>query len=119
MKEVRREMVPQDGNGVKAGYNPFRIFGAFALGAAAGSIAALLYAPASGRVTRRRIGMKFRTLQHATGRKLGQAQRLLARKAQRLQRTAVRKLQNARTWMTDHVVNGHAKRAGRRALQHA
>ncbi len=119
MKEVRREMVPQNGNGIKARYNPFRMFGAFALGATAGSLVALLYAPASGRVTRRRIGMKFRTLQHATGRKLGQAQRLLARKAQHLQRTAVRKFQDAREWMTEHVANGHAKRAGRRALQHA
>ena len=119
MKEVRQEMVSQEGNGLKARYNPFRIFGAFALGAAAGSIAALLYAPASGRVTRQRIGMKFRTLQHATGRKLGQAQRLLARKAQHLQRAAVRRLQTARDWMTEHVANGHAKPAGRRALRHA
>jgi gas vesicle protein len=119
MKEVRREMVAPVGNGIKAGYNPFRMLGTFALGATAGSILALLYAPASGRVTRRRIGMKFRTLQQTTGRKLGQAQRLLARKAQRLQRTAVRKLHDARTWMTEHVSNGHAKRAGRRALQHA
>ncbi len=119
MKEVHREIVQQNGQGLKGAYNPFRIFGAFALGAAAGSVAALLYAPASGRVTRRRIGMKFRTLQQTTGRKLGQAQRLLARKAQRLQRTAVRKLHDAREWMTNHVSNGHAKRAGRRALQHA
>ena len=119
MKEVRREIVQQEGNGVRARYNPFRIFGAFALGATAGSLVALLYAPASGRVTRQRIGMQFRALQHTTGRKLGQAQRLLARKAQRLQRTAVRKLHAARIWMTEHVANGHAKRAGRRALQHA
>ena len=119
MKEVHREIVQQEGSGLKARYSPFRTFGAFALGATAGSIAALLYAPASGRVTRRRIGMKFHALQQQTGRKLGQAQRLLARKAQRLQRTAVRKLQDARHWMTDHVVNGHAKWAGRRALQHA
>ena len=119
MKEVRREIVQQEGNGLKARYSPFRTFGTFVLGATAGSIVALLYAPASGCVTRRRIGMKMRSLQHATGRKLGQAQRLLARKAQRLQRTAVRKFQNAREWMTEHVANGHSKRAGRRALQHA
>ena len=119
MKEVRREIVQQEGNGVRARYNPFRVFGAFALGATAGSLVALLYAPASGRVTRGRLGMKFRALQHTTGRKLGQAQRLLARKAQRLQRTAVRKLHAARIWMTEQVTNGHAKRAGRRALKHA
>ena len=51
MKEVSREMVPQDGNGVKAGYNPFRIFGAFALGTAAGSIAASVLS--SGSASRR------------------------------------------------------------------
>lgn len=119
MKEAGREMVQHEGNGLKPRDNPLRMFGMFALGATAGSIVALLYAPASGQVTRRRIGMKFRGLQQATGRKLGQAQRLLARKAQRLQRTAVRKLHDAREWVNEHVANGHAKRAGRRALQHA
>ena len=50
----------------RAGQN----LGLFTLGATAGSILALLCAPASGRVTRKRIGMKFRSLERPTGRQL-------------------------------------------------
>jgi gas vesicle protein len=59
----------------------WRTFLAFALGATVGSIVALLYAPASGQITRRRIALKVRTLQRAAVRRLGRTQRALAARA--------------------------------------
>ena len=88
MKEQRR----QSGIG--------RAIGAFALGAAAGSVIALLYAPASGNVTRKRIAMKLRTLKQATTRKLGD-----------LREAATEKVSDARHWVMDRFANsnGHKK----------
>ncbi len=71
---------------------------AFALGAATGSILALLYAPASGQVTRRRIAGKFRTLQRTATRQIGQ------------------RLNGAREWVVAHVTNGHNRRLARQAI---
>ncbi|MBI2884864.1 MAG: YtxH domain-containing protein [Candidatus Omnitrophica bacterium] len=83
--------------------------GVFALGAAAGSIAALLFAPASGKVTRKRIAMKLRSVRSAAARQVGQAQKVLARKAGDLQKAAGKRLGHAREWMVNRM-NGHAKR---------
>lgn len=87
---------------------------AFALGAAAGSIIALLYAPASGEVTRRRLLMKAREAQRKAARKLGQAQKVLACKAEQVRESATE-------WIAEHVPhNGHGRRAPRRrVLRHA
>ena len=94
--------------------------GTFALGAAIGSAVALLFAPASGRVTRRRIGMKLRTLQRESGRRLGQAQRILARKALDLREAAAQRVHGAQTWVAHRMGNGHERRATRRrVLRHA
>ena len=72
---------------------------AFAIGAAAGSILALLYAPASGKVTRKRIGMKLRTV---------------GKKAAQLRDVAATKFNGARVWIQDHMQatngNGHRRR---------
>ena len=84
---------------------------AFALGAATGSLVALLYAPASGEVTRRRLLIKAREAKRAVTRKMGQAQKVLARKADQVRETAT-------DWITEHVTNGHAKRR-RQVLRHA
>ncbi|MBI3087805.1 MAG: YtxH domain-containing protein [Candidatus Omnitrophica bacterium] len=81
-----------------------RAVGAFALGATLGSIVALLFAPADGRTTRRQIGLKVRELQSG---------------AKQLQRNATRKIRDARTWVMDHMPNGHAKRPLRRKTVHA
>lgn len=112
MKEVR-EQPRQYGRG--------RIVGAFVLGATAGSVLALLFAPASGRVTRKRIGMKLRSFQRETSRRLGHAQRLLARKAETLRDAAGEGISHAREWVAGHVAaNGHERRSTRRrALRHA
>ena len=87
---------------------------AFALGAAAGSIIALLYAPASGQVTRRRLVMKAREAQKKAVRKFGEAKRVRAGKAEAVRETAT-------DWIAEHVPhNGHGRRGPRRrALHHA
>lgn len=72
-----------------------RTIGAFALGATAGAIVALLYAPASGKETRRQIANRVRTLK---------------KNAVQLKAEAAERLVQARTWMTQHFSNGHAKR---------
>ena len=91
--------------------------GAFLLGATVGSVAALLYAPASGKVTRKRIGMKIRSLQTTAGRQLGQAQKLLAKRAELLRETASEKIHDAQTWVAQRM-NGNGKSASRRAVHH-
>lgn len=85
----------------------------FVLGALAGGIATLLYAPASGQVTRRRLAMKARGLKRAAVRRLGRTQRVLATRAEQVRDAATE-------WMTGHfqVRNGrHPIR--HRAIRHA
>ena len=101
MKEYRR------------GHGMVRTVGIFALGAAAGSIVALLFAPASGKVTRRRIALKVRALRQQTARQLVRTRRLLA------QATSER-IHDAREWMAEHLPNGNGKHLVRqRATRHA
>ncbi len=91
--------------------------GIIAIGATAGSIVTLLFAPASGRVTRRRIGLKVRALRRETVRQIGQAKKLLAVKAQNLRETASEGLVHAREWVQAQAGNGHSVR--RTARRHA
>ena len=113
MKEARQEAPRPRGRAL-------RTVGTFALGAAAGGIIALLFAPASGKVTRKRIGMKVKALQKAATVKLTQAQRVLARKAVGLRDVAAERIHNAQEWVVDHMpTNGHAKRPSRRTAYHA
>lgn len=89
----------------------FRTAAAFGLGAAMGSIAALLYAPASGKVTRRRLAMRARNLQKDTLRRIGRTQRVLANKAESVREAATE-------WITDHIPhqgNGNRHRTVRHA----
>ena len=72
-----------------------RTVGTFALGAALGSLVALLYAPASGTTTRKRIKMQFRTFQ---------------RSAVELRNKAAKKISYAREWMTGRINGGNSKR---------
>lgn len=87
---------------------------AFTLGAAAGSIIALLYAPASGQVTRRRLLMKARDAQRKVTRTFGEAKKVIACKAEQVRESAT-------DWITEHVPhNGHGRRSPRRRdLRHA
>ena len=101
MKEIRRR------GGI------FRTFGAFVLGTTAGSVIALLYAPASGQVTRRRLALKVRNLQRRMTRRLGQTQRVLANRAEQVREAATE-------WITEHVPHGNGKHPIRhRAVRHA
>ena len=79
----------------------------FVLGAVMGGIAALLYAPSSGQVTRRRLAMKARELQRAAVRRLGRAQRALATKAEHVREAAAE-------WVTERFPG----RNGRHPIRH-
>lgn len=82
-----------------------RTLAAFGIGAAAGSVLALLYAPASGQVTRKRIATRFRTLR---------------RKAEQLKDTATERIGDARTWVMQriHSTNGNDRRVRHHAAVH-
>jgi gas vesicle protein len=91
-----------------------RTFLAFTLGAAVGGIVALLYAPASGQVTRRRIALKIRTLRRDAVRRLGRTQRALATRALQVREAAGE-------WIADRLPhrNGNGRHLVRRRVRHA
>ena len=68
----------------------------FALGAAAGSIVALLYAPASGRVTRRQLAMRVSAMKRDAAKRLNRTQRQLALRAENVREAATE-------WIAEHV----------------
>lgn len=85
----------------------------FTLGAAAGSIVALLYAPASGEVTRRRLGRKVNGLRREAARRIGRTQRALATQAEQVREAATE-------WIAEHVPHGNGRHPlRRRVLRHA
>ena len=90
--------------------------GTFTFGATVGSLLGLLFAPASGRATRKRIGLQFRSLERSTARQIQQAKKLLAKKADRLRETTVEKLGNTREWLVDRVSNGRHHPLPRRVV---
>lgn len=100
MKEIRRRG------------GALRTAGIFALGAAVGSIIALLYAPASGEVTRRRLAMKARNFKRAVTRRLGQTGRVLTARAQRVRDAATE-------WIAERVGQRNGRHTVRRTLRHA
>ena len=100
MKEIRRRG------------GAFRTAGVFALGAAVGSIVALLYAPASGEVTRKRLAMKARNLKRAAMRRLGQTGRFLTTRAQNVRDAATE-------WITERVGQRNGRQTIRRTVHHA
>ncbi len=87
--------------------NVGKIAGAFALGATAASVAALLLAPASGKVIRRKLGMSFRSLKSSSVRQIKQAKKLLLKKADHLKEVATEKLGQTRKWLVQRAVNGN------------
>ncbi len=80
-----------------------------ALGAAAGSAAALLCAPASGKATRKRIASEFRAMRRSTARQLNQTKRMLVKKARTLRGSASEKLEDTRDWLLERVAAGNGK----------
>lgn len=89
---MTKEQQPRGGRG--------RTLAAFAIGATAGSILALLFAPASGRVTRKRLVQGARRLQRVGLRKLGQTSHLIARKVGYVKDAATE-------WITERVNGKH------------
>ena len=85
---------------------------AFTLGAALGSLMALLYAPASGKMTRRRLALKVRYFQKRAVRQLGQTKRILVRKADNVREAAT-------GWISEHLPHGNGRQAPRRIVRHA
>ena len=100
MKEIRRR-----GGAI-------RTAGVFALGAAVGSIFALLYAPASGQVTRRRLALKARNMRKAVVRRIGQTGRALTTRA-----SVVRDA--AGEWLAERMGQRNGRHAIRRPIRHA
>lgn len=86
-----------------------QVAGAFALGATAGSVAALLLAPTSGKISRKRLASKFRTMGRSATRGLQQSQKLLAKKAVLLKDAAVERLGETREWLMERIPNGNGK----------
>ena len=69
-----------------------------------GYLLGVLFAPASGQVTRRRLAMRAQALRKSAVRRIGQTQKVLACKA-----TEVRDA--ATTWLSEHVPhNGNGRR---------
>ncbi len=93
-----------------------RTIGAFALGAAAGSLVSLCFAPASGRVTRQRIAKRIRVLGQEAGRRLGRTRKLLTRKAEGLREATAEQLLHAREWVADRVTAGNGRHTTRRRV---
>lgn len=101
MKQIRRS------NG------GFQSAAAFALGATTGSLITLLYAPASGQVTRRRISQRVRQLQRTAARKLGRTGRILASRAEDVRDAATE-------WISEHVPQANGRHSSvRRPVRHA
>ncbi|MBI3010203.1 MAG: YtxH domain-containing protein [Candidatus Omnitrophica bacterium] len=84
---------------------------AFSAGATLGSLLALLYAPASGNATRRRIGMQVRSFQKTATRKLQRTGRGLVSQAKHAGTAASH-------WINQHVPNGNGRQAIRRRRVH-
>jgi len=82
---------------------------AFALGATTGGILTLLYAPASGKNTRRRLVMRVRGFGRAAARRIDRTQRVLVGKAEEVREAAT-------DWISTHVPlhNGNGRHAIRR-----
>lgn len=101
MKEIRRQ------GGI------LQTAAVFTLGATAGSLFGLLCAPASGKVTRRRLALKARQVQRTLQRRLGQTQRVLIAKAEEVRDAAT-------GWVAEHVPHGNGRHPLRqREARHA
>jgi gas vesicle protein len=83
--------------------------GVFALGATAGSAAALLLAPASGRTSRKKLALKFRSMGRTAARGLQQSKKLLAKKAEGWKDATVERLGDTREWLMERIPSGNSR----------
>lgn len=89
--------------------------GTFAWGAAAGSAVALLFTPASGKALRKRLDLKFKSLERTAEQKIARVKKMLVRKAGILRETAEGKLEDTREWLVARAGN-HRPPAPRRVM---
>ena len=80
--------------------------------AGAGYLLGILFAPASGQVTRRRIAMKAQAFRKTAVKKLGQTQKVLACKATEARAAATE-------WITEHMPHNGNGNGHRRVAHHA
>ena len=92
--------------------------GGFALGATAGSAAALLLAPGSGRATRKKLVTKFRSMGRSAARQLQQGQKLLVKKAEFLKDSAAERIGDTREWILEKIPSGNGRRPMPRRVAH-
>ena len=98
---------------IRRGSALLRNVGTFTLGAAVGSIFALLYAPASGKATRRRLAQQASKWQKNAMRGLDRTGRTLAIRAAHVRDAATE-------WISEHVPHGNgAHRSRRGQVRHA
>ena len=91
----------------RQGMNLGQTAGVFALGAAIGSGLSLLFAPAAGPVTRRKLGKEFQ-----------QARKVLTKKVDLLREAAVDKLGDTRQWLVKQISTGNGRRPARQRVAH-
>ena len=82
--------------------------GLFSLGAAIGSASAILFAPASGKMMRKRLGNQLR-----------QTRKQLLKKTDLLREAAIEKIGDTRQWILQHAQNGNGKHSVRRLVHRA
>ena len=87
----------------------------FALGASAGSAAALLLAPTSGRNARKKLVTKFRSMGRSAAHQLNQGQKLLVKKAEFLKDAAVEQIGDTRDWLLEKIPSNGRRPTPRRA----
>lgn len=96
-----------------------RTVGAFTFGAAAGSLLALLYAPASGKVTRRRLGLQLRTFKTSTAKQLQRTRARLLKQAKQLRAATVEKVGQTREWVMERLPSSNGRHSNHRVARSA
>lgn len=83
--------------------------GVFALGATAGSAVSLLLAPASGRISCKKLASKFRSMGRSAAKGLQQSKKLLAKKAVVWRDATVERIGDTREWLMERIPNGNGR----------
>jgi gas vesicle protein len=82
------------------------------MGAAAGTLLALLYAPTSGQITRKRIAKRMQGLRREASRRLGRTKKVFATQAEQVREAATE-------WIAEHVPHTNGNGRPHRMVRHA
>jgi len=99
-------------NSKRARRNLLRNTASFAIGAAAGSLATLLYTPVSGPAMRKRLSRRVGSIKRVARRQLGEARRALAVQAESAREAASE-------WVSEHIPQPNGRVMRRRTLHRA